>query len=370
MTTNYQEIKRAVQEVYFQFNRAGAYSNIIKPFLVGSTEIEKDKSGILTTEAIDLFFELKSDLGLKESTRKTNRKRLKLFADTFLYLPTDDKIIRQQFLKRYKKLRPRYQRNIYDVLVDFYKTIGPRYNLPCNPMDKIGRPRLKGTERPMHPLKSEWLPQLFKTVKTENELLALHTELGAGWRPGEFRAIEAIDVRKALYREDPLIFIHGKERQELTPLLPETLELLSHLTPPSLGDYEHIIRNKNKLPMGERAHRDMIYGLYERAGIPTGLHSGFIPYDLRDTFGSLVFRRSRDYWLTERLMRHVMPGEGKKYFQYPLDQLCEDLQLFSPAGIDREENLEPPVHNQNMQGGVGSSGEGGTRTPTHCCTRS
>ncbi|MFC1978304.1 hypothetical protein ACFLWS_08635 [Chloroflexota bacterium] len=154
---------------------------------------------------------------------------------------------------------------------------------------------MKGTERPMHPLKSEWLLKLFKAVRTENELLALQTELGAGWRPGEFRAIEAIDVREARYREDPLILVHGKERTELTPLLPEMLELLSHLTPPSLGDHERIIRNKHRQSMGEKAHTDLIYGLYKRAGIPTGLHSGFIPYDLRDTFGSLVLRWSRDY---------------------------------------------------------------------------
>jgi len=319
-------------------------------------EIGMDTPNILTTEAIDLFFKLKADLGLKDSTEKTNRKRLNLFADTFSNLPINDETIRQQFLKRYKRLSPRYQRNIHDVLVDFYNTIGPRYHLPCNPMEKIGRPRLKGTERPLHPLKSEWLPQLFKAATTENEFLALQIELGAGWRPGEFRAIKAIDVRQTLDREDRLILVHGKERQELTPLLPETLDLLSHLTPSNLGDHQRIIRNKHRQPMGEKAHTDMIYGLYKRVGIPTGLNSGFIPYDLRDTFGSQVLRRSRDYWLTERLMRHDMPGEGKKYFQYPLDQLCQDLHQFSPVGRIQGANKKPPVHDHNRQGGVGSSG--------------
>ena len=110
--------------------------------------------------------------------------------------------------------------------------------------------------------------------------------------------------------------------------------------------------------MGEKAHTDLIYGLYKRAGIPIGLHSGFIPYDLRDTFGSLALRWSRDYWLTERLMRHDMPGEGKKYFQYPLDQLCEALQQFSPVRRIQGANLKPPVHDDKRQGGVGSSGAG------------
>jgi len=302
----------------------------------------RDESCIPTSEAIDLFFELKADSGLKDSTEKTNRKRLRPFAAMFTFLPLDDDTIRKQFLKRYSNLSPRYWRNIYDVLVDFYKTIGPRYCLPCNPMDKIRRPRLNGTERPSHPLKSEWLPQLFKAVNTKNELLVLQIELGAGWRPSEFRAIEAIDVREALYREDPLILVHGKQRPELTPVLPETLERLSQLTLPHLGDHERVIKNKHRQPMGEKAHTDLIYGLYKRAGIPTGLHSGFIPYDLRDTFGSLALRWSRDYWLTERLMRHDMPGEGKKYFQYPLDQLCEALQQFSPVRRIQGADLKSP----------------------------
>ena len=358
-----------INTLYFVAHRKTFHESceVSKSWQSGPKE-DSDEPCIPTSEAIDLFFELKADLGLKDSTEKTNLKRLKPFAAMFTFLPLDDDTIRTRFLKRYKNLSQRYQRNIYDTLVDFYSTIGPRYQLPGNPMDKIGRPQANGTERPLHPLKSEWLPKLFKAVSTENELLALQTELGAGWRPGEFRAIKAIDVREVLYREDPLIIVHGKERAELTPLLPETLELLSHLTPPSMSDHEHIIRNKHRQPMGEKAHTDMIYGLYKQAGIPTGSHSGFIPYDLRDTFGSLVLRWSRDYWLTERLMRHDMPGEGKKYFKYPLDQLCEDLQLFSPVGRIQGADLRPPVHDHNRQGGVDPSGEGGTRTPTPCGT--
>ncbi len=227
------------------------------------------------------------------------------------------------------------------MLVDFYKTIIPIYHLPYNPMDEIKRPQLNGSSIP-HPLNSKWVPALFCGAETDIEMAAIYIELGTGWRPGEFRTIEAIDVREALQREDPLILVHGKERIELTPVLPATLELLSHLIPTYLGDHERIIRNKYQQPIGEKAHTDMIYSLYRRAGIPTGRLSGFIPYDLRDTFGSLVMRWSRDYWLTERLMRHNMPGEGKKYFQYPLDQLCEALQEFSPVQRFQEKILNPP----------------------------
>jgi hypothetical protein len=74
--------------------------------------------------------------------------------------------------------------------------------------------------------------------------------------------------------------------------------------------------------MGYKAHTDLIYGLYQRAGIL----GSFVPCDLRDTFATLVNRYSRDWFLTERLMHHVLPGEGNRYARYPMEQLCKDLQ--------------------------------------------
>jgi predicted nucleic acid-binding protein len=98
-----------------------------------------NKPSIPTLEAIELFSELKSEKRLKDSTKQTNLKRLKPFADTFEYLPLNEYSIRKQFLKRYTELSPRYHRNVYDTLVDFYKTVGPRLHLTCNPMDEIDR---------------------------------------------------------------------------------------------------------------------------------------------------------------------------------------------------------------------------------------
>ena len=209
---------------------------------------------------------------------------------------------------------------------------------------------------------------LCRRAETDTELAALHIELGAGWRPCEFMRIKTIDVREALYREDPLILVHGKERDELTPLLPETLEVLSRLTPSYLGDQELIIRSRRiragvHQPMGMKAHTILIHGLYQRARVPPS----FVPYDLRDTFGSLVLKHSKDWFLTERLMRHILPGEGKKYFRFPPEQMCEDLAQFSPL---RQVNQAPYIQTTATQGGTVSSGEGGTRTPTPRSTRS
>ena len=337
-------------------------------------EQASDEPRICTSEAVDRFFEIKADLRLKASTEQTNRKRLKPFAAEFEFIPLDGDTIRKRYLSCFDKLSPRYQRNIYDMLTDFYKTIIPKYHLPLNPMTEIRRPQLNGNGATQpHPLNSKWLPKLMRVAETETEVVSLHTELGAGWRPVEFMRIKAIDVREALYREHPLILVHGKERDELTPLLPETLELLRRLTPSNLGDHELIIRSRRvrsgvPQPMGAKAHTTLIYGLYQRADIP----AGFIPYDLRDTFASMVYEASGDWWLMERLMRHVLEGEGKKYARYPFDKLCPDLERFSPLRQIQQgaHYHEPPVHVNNRQGGVKLSGEGGTRTPMHCCTRS
>ena len=370
MVIDRREIKSALREVLDEQSQAGIQPIIIPPLKEEPIRIGdevRDEPCISTSEAIDHFFEKKEDSRLKLSTKQTNLKRLKPFTATFEFLPLNGSAIRKQFLSRYNGLSPRYQRNVYDVLVDFYHTIMPKYRLPCNPMDEIGRPQVNGSSVSVpHPLNSKWLPDLICAAETDTELAALHTELGAGWRPCEFMRIKTIDVREALYREDLIILVHGKEREELTPLLPETLEVLSRLTPSNLGDHELIIRSRRvragvHQPMGMKAHTTLIHGLYQKAGVPPS----FVPYDLRDTFGSLVLKHSKDWFLTERLMRHILPGEGKKYFRYPLEQVCEELVRFSPL---RQGKQAPYVQTTATQGGVVSSGEGGTRTPTPCGT--
>jgi integrase len=322
---------------------------------------------IHTAEALGYFFDVKT--GLKDSTVQSNRKRLKPFAAEFQELPLEGEIIRKRYLARFKDHAPRYQRNIYDVLDDFYNTIKSHFHLPLNPMDEIKRPEAGGTGNiEPHPLNEKWLLGLFSAAQTDTEMAALHAELGAGWRPCAFLRLEAVDVREALYRESPIILCHDKERAELTPILPETLQLLSRLTPSDLGDHDPIIRSRRvyrgvRQPMGMKAHTNMIYGLYRRANIP----DSFVPYDLRDTFGTVVIKYSRDWFLTERLLHHVIPGEGRRYAQYPLDQLCRDLEEFSPL-----RRLQPVPPFQARKGGqkLKLNGEGGTRTPMHCCTRS
>jgi site-specific recombinase XerC len=290
---------------------------------------------ILTSEAIAYFFEVKSDKSLKQSSLETYHKRLNSYNAAFEFLPLDTDVIRRGYWSRYEHMSVRYKQAVHDLLIEFYSVIKRHYALPFNPWDEIGRPDGNGNPTP-HPLNSQWLAKLMSGVETDYELAVLHMGLGAGWRPQEYRYISALDVRQALDRELPVIFCsHGKERPELTPLLPETLKILARLAPASVADHDLVLRSRRFRhgafePMGEKAALDLVYGLYRRAGIPTGIKNGFTPYDLRDTFATEVYKVSRSWDLMERLLRHKEKGQGRAYARYPLEQLCEDLSKYSP----------------------------------------
>jgi len=116
------ELKKAIREALDEQSQAGIQPIIIPPLKEEPIRIGdevRDEPCISTSEAIDHFFEKKEDSRLKLSTKQTNLKRLKPFTATFEFLPLNGSAIRKQFLSRYNGLSPRYQRNVYDVLVDF-----------------------------------------------------------------------------------------------------------------------------------------------------------------------------------------------------------------------------------------------------------
>jgi len=69
----------------------------------------------------------------------------------------------------------------------------------------------------------------------------------------------------------------------------------------------------------------LIARLFTRAGI-----KGFTGHDLRRTFATLVKTASRDEFLAMRLIRDRVPGLSQRYISYPMDQLVEALQKYSP----------------------------------------
>ncbi|OGO32334.1 MAG: hypothetical protein A2Z29_02525 [Chloroflexi bacterium RBG_16_56_11] len=85
-------------------------------------------------------------------------------------------------------------------------------------------------------------------------------------------------------------------------------------------------RHGHRAPLGEDGMSQLIGRLLARAGI-----KGFTGHDLRRTFATLVTEASRDEFLAMRLIRDRVPGLGERYIRYPMAQLVEALQKYSPV---------------------------------------
>ena len=171
---------------------------------------------------------------------------------------------------------------------------------------------------------------------SREETVVAHLLLGHGWRQFETTQVQAGEVRKV---EAGVIWCHGKEREEYTPLLPETLEAMRPLAA-GKTDGDSILHGRRKgrrSPLGSEGIRNMVRRLYQRAQI-----EGFTGHDLRRTFGSLVADASGDTLLAEKLLRHVLPGVADRYIVRDLPPL---LEKWSPVRLVQggfDSPLSPP----------------------------
>ena len=154
---------------------------------------------------------------------------------------------------------------------------------------------------------------------------------GHGWRQIEVRRITAGDVHSI---SDGIIRCRGKEREEPTPLLSETQELLQQLAG-KLSDDELVIRSTRiraglTQPLGADDMSQLIQRLFDRSGIR------YLGHDLRRTFCTLVRDASDDEFLATRLARDKIPGVNDRYINfgdYPL----------SARTVSKQEPLDSPV---------------------------
>jgi len=126
----------------------------------------------------------------------------------------------------------------------------------------------------------------------------------------EVRRITAGDVRSI---RDGIIWCRGKERDEDTPLLPETQELLQQLAD-TLPDEEPIIRSTRirsgmTQPLGEDGMRQLI----QRFLMRSNLKYEYTGHDLRRSFCTLVREASGDEFLAMRLARDKILGINDRY---------------------------------------------------------
>lgn len=132
-----------------------------------------------------------------------------------------------------------------------------------------------------------------------------------------------------------LILCRGKERNEYTPLLPETQELLQQLAGILAKDEPIIhstrIRAGVTQPLGEDGMSQLIQRLFYQAGIKYKGH------DLRRTFCTLVREASGDEFSAMRLARDIIPGVNDRYINAHPAKLVESLLKYSPIRLIRHE---------------------------------
>ena len=122
-----------------------------------------------------------------------------------------------------------------------------------------------------------------------------------------------------------MILCHGKQREERTPILPETADLLRGLSE-GLDDDAQVIQGKRGRDerFGSTGMANLVNRAFARAGL-----SGFTGHNLRDTFATLVAKRSnRDIALM--LIRDSVPGVAPSYIKWEGPELLELLELHSP----------------------------------------
>jgi integrase len=291
----------------------------------GATSSSLAAGGIRTQDVIDSLLGVKRYQRLKESSLKTYQKHYTIFAKEFPLLPTDQGII-MHFLERFEGESGRTRLNWQADLNMLYRHASEKFNMP-NPIAGLPRPRIK--HRPVKTLSLIEAGLLDTTPDTVRDRTALDLLLGHGWRQVEVRRITADDVRDV---RDGIIWVRGKERDEYTPLLPETEARLTQMAE-GLGPEDRVFRGPRDA-LGEEGLSRLVGRLYKRAG----LHN-IAGHDLRRTFATMVREASGDEFLAMRLLRDRIPGQNDRYLAVTPAILREALEKYSPLRLIK--NVSP-----------------------------
>ena len=221
----------------------------------------------------------KQNKNLKKTSIETYTRRLRLiekwFADRgFETLPNVPDPY-YDFLNTFKVDKEtgatgRYKRNLFDYL-KILTTAAERLGFTKNFLADNGFERPLASHRPIRTCSLEQVAAVNKTPENDREMVIWQLLGGMGWRQVESTRILAGDVRRC---ENNSILVHGKEREEYTPILPETLTLLKNMTFDSLSDNDEVIRSQHKMngvyePLKDNGLYNLVKGLSAGLGLTT-----------------------------------------------------------------------------------------------------
>jgi len=275
---------------------------------------------LYTKQVIEELLKVKRHQRLKESSIKTYEKNLSLFEKSYPELTESQDDI-MDYLNRFDGETGRTKLNRQAELKQLYDFATQKYGI-SNPL--IGLPLPQITRKAIKVLSLAQVAILVDLDVSDRDRVILELLVGHGWRQVEVRRITAEDVRKI---SDGMILVHGKEREESTPILPETAELLTTLAE-DLADSDSVISGRSNKDLHERGMGKLVSRLFSWAGI-----EGYTGHDLRRTFSTLVRESSGDEMLAMRLIRDNPPLLNRRYITVSDTVLKEGLLNHSPLRL-------------------------------------
>ena len=229
-------------------------------------------SALRTQEVVD---DLEKVLRHRGTNTRNYEKKWRQFASAFPTLPTDRDVL-LVYMSQFRGLTNRHRANWHRLINQLYKHAVQALGFPLNPLAGVRAPEVK--KLPIRTISLEGVGRLLGAARDERELLAVMLLVGHGWRQIEVLRLTAGDVRAS---RDGLILCRGKERDEDTPILPETLALALRMAE-SLPDEEPILRSQlvrdgRHQALGSEGLRKLLLGLFRGEGIISRGH------DLRRT---------------------------------------------------------------------------------------
>jgi len=327
MAITSREIKRIMKQVLVEEAKekeVGIQPIITPPLMEQSLQTN---TPIMTQDVVDSLLRHKEHKRVKEGSIKTYKKHLSPFARQYPTLPLETDTI-MEYLDQFTGETGRHKLNQLDRLNMLYRHALCFFEIHINPCEGLERPIV--TKKPIQTLSLEEACKVTLVTYTITEMVVWELTFGHGWRQIELRRITAGDVRSI---RNGIIWCRGKERDEYTPLLPETEELLKQLVG-TLSDDEPIIRSTRiragmTQPLGEDGMSQLIQRLFARSGIK------YLGHDLRRTFCTLVREASGDEFLAMRLARDIIPGVNDRYINAHPAKLRESLLKYSPVRLIR-----------------------------------
>lgn len=285
----------------------------IKAYLDATQQVKKAKP-LQTAEIVNACLESKR-ASVSPGSLRSYSDTWRTFAKWNPIFPTTPEAI-ENYLARFNSRRT--ANGVHQKLSLLYKFAADRHGA-VNVVLKVDKPHYKTAEKAS--LTLDDARALLRACKTDRERGLVHLYLGHGLRRAEATRINSEDI------QDGTLYVHGKCRDQYTPLLPETKEILLRLAGGKADGL--VFRSSFKKRLSEKMAYLTISILLDRAG----LDKGFTTHSLRHSFCTLSQDAGMSFPAAQRLMRHAGKTMTEAYTHLSDESLKLQLGTYSPIRL-------------------------------------